>query len=161
MTTPLHPDVEVLSFLLGEWRGEGRGTYPTIDDFAYREEVVFGHVGKPFVSYTQRTWALDDGRPLHSESGYLRPQPNDRLELVLALPSGQVEMDEGARRGGHIELTSTLVARTPSAKEVKRDPADHRRQGRDLALRRRDGRRRATAPGPPRGGAAPRLRRDV
>jgi hypothetical protein len=118
MTTPLHPDVEVLSFLLGEWRGEGRGAYPTIEDFAYREEVTFGHVGKPFVSYVQRTWALDDGRPLHSETGYLRPQPDGRLELVLALPSGQVEMDEGRRRGGHLELTSTLVARTPSAKEV-------------------------------------------
>jgi hypothetical protein len=116
--TPLHPDVEVLSFLLGEWHGEGRGAYPTVDDFEYREEVVFGHAGKPFVSYTQRTWALDDGRPLHSEMGFLRPQPNDRLEFVLALPSGQVEMDEGTRRGGRLELTSTLVARTPSAKDV-------------------------------------------
>jgi THAP4-like, heme-binding beta-barrel domain len=118
MTPPLHPDTEALSFLLGQWSGEGRGSYPTIEDFAYREEVTFGHVGKPFLAYTQRTWAMDDGRPLHSETGYLRPQPNDRLELVLALPSGQVEMDEGTRRGGHIELTSTLVAGTPSAKEV-------------------------------------------
>jgi nitrobindin-like protein len=118
MTPPLHPDVEALAFLLGEWRGEGRGEYPTIQGFSYREEVTFGHVGKPFVSYTQRTWALDDGRPLHSESGYLRPQPGGRVELVLAQPSGLVEVDEGVVRGGRIELTSTLVARTPSAKEV-------------------------------------------
>lgn len=118
MTPPLHPDVEVLAFLLGEWRGEGRGEYPTIEDFGYREEVVFGHVGKPFVSYTQRTWALDDGRPLHTEAGYLRPQPEGRLELVVARPSGLAEVDDGVVRDGHVELTSTLVARTPTAKEV-------------------------------------------
>jgi hypothetical protein len=118
MTPPLHPDVEVLAFLLGEWRGEGRGEYPTIEDFGYREEVVFGHVGKPFVSYTQRTWALDDGRPLHTEAGYLRPQPGGHLELVIARPSGLVEVDEGFVRDRRVELTSTLIARTPTAKEV-------------------------------------------
>jgi THAP4-like, heme-binding beta-barrel domain len=117
-TPPLHPDVEALAFLLGEWRGEGRGAYPTIQDFRYRETVAFGHVGKPFVSYTQRTAALDDGRPLHSESGYLRPQSGGRVELVLAQPSGLVEVDEGVLHGGHLELVSTLVARTASAKEV-------------------------------------------
>ena len=118
MPPPLHPDVEVLAFLLGEWRGEGRGAYPTIDGFGYREEVVFGHVGKPFVSYTQRTWAVDDGRPLHTEAGYLRPQPDGRLELVVARPSGLVEVDEGVVRGAHVELTSTFIGRTPSAKDV-------------------------------------------
>lgn len=115
---PLHPDAEVLAFLLGEWRGEGRGTFPTIEDFAYLEHATFGHVGKPFVSYSQRTWARDDGRPLHTEAGYLRPQPGGRVELVLAQPSGLVEVDEGDVRGGHLELTSTHVARTRSAKEV-------------------------------------------
>jgi THAP4-like, heme-binding beta-barrel domain len=114
----LHPDVEVLAFLLGTWRGEGRGSYPTIESFEYGEEAAFGHVGKPFLSYTQRTWALGDSRPLHSESGYLRPQPEGRIELVLAQPSGLVEVDEGVVRGGHVDLTSTLVARTSSAKEV-------------------------------------------
>lgn len=118
MPPPLHPDVEVLAFLLGEWRGEGRGAYPTIEGFGYREEVVFGHVGKPFVSYTQRTWAVDDGRPLHTEAGYLRPQADGRLELVVARPSGLVEVDEGVVHGAHVELTSTLIGRTPSAKEV-------------------------------------------
>jgi THAP4-like, heme-binding beta-barrel domain len=114
---PLHPDVEVLSFLLGRWRGEGRGGYPTIDDFGYQDELEFAHVGKPFLSYTQRTW-LPDGLASHSEMGYLRPQPEGRLELVLAQPGGRVEVDEGMLRGTHFELTSTVMAHTRSAKEV-------------------------------------------
>jgi THAP4-like, heme-binding beta-barrel domain len=118
MTPPLHPEVEALAFLLGKWQGEGRGDYPTIEEFGYREEMTFGHVGKPFVSYTQRTWALDDGRPLHTEAGYLRPQPEGRVELVLARPSGLVEVDEGVVSDGRVELRSSLVARTPSAKDV-------------------------------------------
>jgi hypothetical protein len=116
-TPSLHPEVEVLAFLLGTWRGEGRGGYPTIDDFDYRDELAFAHVGKPFVSYTQRTW-LADGAPSHTEVGYLRPQPDGRLELVLAQPGGRVEVDEGTLRGTHFELTSTVMAHTRSAKEV-------------------------------------------
>lgn len=115
---PLHPDVEVLAFLLGEWRGEGRGAYPTIEEFGYRDEVTFGHLGKPFVSYTQRTWTLPDGLPSHTEVGYLRPQPGGRVELVVAQPGGRVEVDAGVVSGRHVELTSTLVHGTPSAKEV-------------------------------------------
>lgn len=117
MTPPLHPDVEVLAFLLGQWRGEGRGGYATIDDFDYRDEVSFDQIGKPFVSYTQRTW-LRDGVPSHTEVGYLRPQPAGRLELVVAQPGGRVEVDEGTLRGTHFELRSTLVAGTRTANEV-------------------------------------------
>jgi hypothetical protein len=117
MTPPLHRDVDVLAFLLGRWRGEGRGAYPTIDDFRYHDEVLFEHVGKPFISYWQRTW-LPDGAPSHTEVGYLLSQPGGRLELVVAQPGGRVEVDEGKLRGTHFELTSAVMAHTRSAKEV-------------------------------------------
>lgn len=117
----LHPAVAILAPLLGTWTGRGSGDYPTIEDFDYLEEVTFGHVGKPFLSYTQRT-RTEDGAPMHTETGYLRVPAAGRAELVLAQPSGITEIDEGtvAADGDAlvIELVSESVGRTSSAKEV-------------------------------------------
>jgi hypothetical protein len=118
----LHPDLEALAPLLGTWAGRGTGKYPTIQPFEYLEEVVFSHVGKPFLAYGQKTRAVSDGKPLHAETGFLRvPQPG-RIELVLAHPSGITEIEVGtyAVTGVVVELESetTAIGLTPSAKEV-------------------------------------------
>ena len=117
MTEP-HPDLAPLLFLLGTWRGEGVGGYPTIEAFRYGEEVTFRHNGKPFLAYTQRTWALDDDRPLHAETGYWRPQPDGGVEVVLAHPTGVAEIYYGTVTDTRIELATDVVARTVTAKEV-------------------------------------------
>ena len=118
MEPPLHPDVAALAGLLGTWSGRGRGEYPTIEPFAYDETVTFGHVGKPFVAYAQRTRHAHDGRPLHAETGYWRvPQPG-RVELVLAHPTGIVEVDEGTFDGVAVRLRASTVGRNGTAKVV-------------------------------------------
>jgi hypothetical protein len=112
----VHPEVEPLAWLLGTWRGEGDGWYPTIASFRYREEATWYHAGKPFLVYSQSTWATDDGRPLHGERGYLRAAAG-QMELVLAHSSGLVEVSLGAI-DDILVLTSTTLCGTPSAKEV-------------------------------------------
>lgn len=118
----LHPDVAVLAPLLGTWTGRGSGEYPTIEPFSYVEEVTFGHVGKPFLSYAQRTKSLDDGRPMHAETGYLRVPGPGRIEWVLAHPTGLTEVLEGTLSALddvlELELTATSIGRTASAKDV-------------------------------------------
>ncbi len=114
-----HPDIEGLAFLFGTWRGAGRGFYPTIEGFSYREEVVFSPLGpKPVVLYTQRTSHGETGEPLHSETGYLRPVGENGLELALAQPTGIVEIHDGRVENGRIELRSRLVGLTASAISV-------------------------------------------
>ncbi|MGD1173700.1 peroxynitrite isomerase [Mycobacterium seoulense] len=122
MPIDLHPDLAALAPLLGTWAGRGSGEYPTIQPFDYLEEMVFSHVGKPFLAYAQKTKAPADGKPLHAETGYLRvPQPG-HVELVLAHPSGITEIEVGTYSvtGAliEIELSTTEVGLTPTAKEV-------------------------------------------
>jgi THAP4-like, heme-binding beta-barrel domain len=122
MLPELHPDLEALAPLLGTWAGRGAGKYPTIQPFEYFEEVVFSHVGKPFLVYGQKTKAVADGRPLHAETGYLRVPGPGRLELVLAHPNGITEIDVGSYSVTgdviEIELATASIGLTPTAKEV-------------------------------------------
>ncbi len=114
----MHPDLSELDFLIGTWHGRGRGEYPTIEDFEYEEEAKFAPgPDKPFVVYTQRTWDIT-GKPLHSEVGYIRPAGAGRAELVIAQPTGIVEVHTGSITGTHLHFRSGRVEVTPTAKEV-------------------------------------------
>lgn len=118
----LHPDVARLAFLVGTWRGEGLGEYPTIETFRYGEELSFEHVGDAYLAYAQRSWLMDDGSPLHLERGFLRPGAGGALELTLAHPLGLTEVSEGTLEGTSFELATIAsgIGRTTTGMAVTR-----------------------------------------
>lgn len=114
----MHDDLKPLAFLVGTWRGTGKGSYPTADPFAYDEEIAFTHIGKPFLRYVQTTKHPEKGFPMHAEVGYWRAGPGDHVEVLLVHPTGIAEIQEGTVRGTTIDLATTSVTRTSTAKEV-------------------------------------------
>jgi hypothetical protein len=121
MPPALHEDVVAFAFLLGTWRGEGTGGYPTIEGFAYWEEIVFEHVGDPFLLYRQESWS-PSGEPVHFERGFLRPgEAAGSLELCLAHPIGVTEVAHGRLNGSSFELAADEadIGHTRSASDVR------------------------------------------
>jgi hypothetical protein len=117
----LSPALVPLAWLIGTWRGVGVGGYPTVPEFRFSQEVTFSEAaGKPFLHYLSRSWLLDDDgtevRPLAQETGYWRPGDDGALEVLLAHPTGFVEIWLGTVDGAKVELTTDVVARTESAK---------------------------------------------
>ena len=55
----LHSDLNPLAWLVGTWRGKGRGEYPNIEPFEFAQEVVFNHDGRNFLNYFSRSWIID------------------------------------------------------------------------------------------------------
>lgn len=129
-----------LSWLVGQWEGFGLGQYPTIEDFRFQQQVTISTDGRPFLTYRSRSFVIDDKgviiKPGASESGYLRPLPDNGVEMLLAHPTGFVEVwigkvvvtgIENARiTGARMELATDSVARTSTAKPYS---AGHRLYG--------------------------------
>lgn len=120
----LHEKLEHLSFLVGEWQGLGVMGYPGVEEARYEQEISFSHDGRPFLAYISKTWLIDDDggriKPSGTETGFWRPGTNPRdVEVMLAHPTGIVEVYVGEVVFHRIELTSEVVARTETAKDVK------------------------------------------
>lgn len=119
-----------LSWLIGTWVGVGLGQYPTIEDFRFGQELRFWTDGGPFLHYTSYTWILDEQgnriKPGGSESGFWRPQPDNKLELLLAINSGYTELllgqnivtqiDGASITSARCELKTDVIVATESAK---------------------------------------------
>ena len=127
MNLPEPPEaVQPFAWLIGTWRGEGVGGYPTLEqDFAYGEEITFACPGKPLLTFNSRSWSLDDDRPLALSTGFWRPTSPTEVEVVLTVASGLVEILYGnlvdGPSGVHVELHSDLIGHTATAKKVSHD----------------------------------------
>jgi hypothetical protein len=123
----LHPDAAPIAWLLGTWRGNGHGDYPTIEPFEFEQELIFAHDGRPFFHYLARAWVIDAEtkerlRPGPIETGFVRSAMTGpgtaRLELVLAHSTGLSEIWYGEAADGKIEIATAGVGFTETAKEV-------------------------------------------
>lgn len=119
------PEVHPFAALAGAWRGRGEGEYPTIERFAYDEELVIEAVpGRPVAHWRSRTRDAKTGEARHAESGFLRSTP-EGVELVLAHSFGILEAATGTLEATTpgvtvLELASDAMHATPSAKQVDR-----------------------------------------
>lgn len=129
-----------LSWLIGDWGGIGEGNYPTVKPFRYEQNAQFACDGRDFLEYRAISWIVDEQnnrlRPSDTETGYLRPRPDNGVEMLLAHPTGFVElwlgrvevtaMVDGRITGARMELTTDAVVRSDSAMDVS---AGHRLYG--------------------------------
>lgn len=122
----LHPGLATVAGLIGSWRGEGAGEYPTINSFNYTEEVTITDLGKPFLHYVQRTLSVT-GTPMHTETGYFRVIDGTTVEFVLAQPTGQTELAEGTLTAAADGFTCSLASRVVNSASAKQVDATERR----------------------------------
>ena len=129
LPAPLVP----LAWMIGRWEGVGVVGYPTVPEVRFGQEVDVWHDGRPFLHYRSQAHLLDDDgtvvRPLASETGYWRvvvpedPEAAAReaagvdVEVLLAHPTGVVEIYTGRALAGRVDLSTDVVARTTTAKE--------------------------------------------
>ncbi|XP_022886422.1 UPF0678 fatty acid-binding protein-like protein At1g79260 isoform X1 [Olea europaea var. sylvestris] len=119
----VHQAVQPLAFLLGTWRGQGEGRFPTISPFAYSEELNFSHSpNKPVIAYSSKTWKLNTNQPMHAESGYWRPQIDGTIEVVIAQSTGLAEVQKGTFDAEQriVKLKSALVGNASKVKQITR-----------------------------------------
>ena len=67
------------------------------------------------------------------ETGFWRPQPENKVEVLLAHPTGFAEIYLGEVDGTKIEMATDVVARTASAKDVRAGRRLYGLVGADLA----------------------------
>jgi hypothetical protein len=118
--------------LLGVWRGTGNGKFPTIESFAYTEELKFeSNSCEPLIHFEQKTWdqssTESNGSPLHWESGFIRPVEDGSIEISNAQNGGRVEvlkgcidMDEYLKGALRLSLESILFGNDPRLVQTRR-----------------------------------------
>ena len=109
---------QVLDLLEGTWRGEGRGQFPTVTSFDYRETLVFTRRDEKTLAYEQRNQKYYDGGTeylqSHWESGFISILENDELQLVNIQIGGRSEILVGTVESLDVMIRIHFVSKTLS-----------------------------------------------
>jgi nitrobindin-like protein len=111
---------QVFDLLEGTWTGEGRGQFPGVISFDYRETLTFTRRDQKILSYEQRTQKRYDGQTewleSHWENGFIRILENGEFELTSA-QIGRTEV-----LVGNIESTNGIFRIHFASKTITNDP---------------------------------------
>lgn len=111
-----------LSWLVGHWRGEGFGEDPDLGTFKFMQEVSLIPEPGPVLSYHSQTRLVEETGEhtlvIGSEQGYWRPLPDNGVEVMLALPGGQIELWVGSITVSSIENARITGARAELEADV-------------------------------------------
>ena len=111
---------QLFDLLQGTRAGEGRGKFPTVTSFDYRETLTFTRRDEKTLAYEQRTQKRYDGQSdwleSHWENGFIRILENGELELTYA-QIGRTEVLLGS-----IESVGTLFRIQFVSKTITNDP---------------------------------------
>jgi hypothetical protein len=118
--------MELLDLLTGKWLGEGRGEYPTITSFQYRESLIFTKAGDGlhYDQITHREASPGEYVPSHRESGFLRFLDDGLIEIANVQVGGRVEILNGTigkeAAGIVLRLESVYLANDPRMEKSTR-----------------------------------------
>src|SRR5688500_12664047 len=114
-TTP-----QLFTLLEGTWIGEGRGQFPTVNSFDYRETLTFTRRDEKTLAYEQRAQKRYDGQnewlESHWENGFIRILESGKLELTSA-QIGRTEVLTGS-----VESIDDLLRIHFVSKTITNDP---------------------------------------
>ena len=121
MSTKLTTGIQVLDCLAGTWTGEGRGYFPGVTSFNFRETLTFTRRDEKLLAYEQRTQKLYDGQTeylqSHWESGFISVLENGDLQLVNIQIGGRNEVLIGT-----VESEDSLFRIHFMSKTLNNDP---------------------------------------
>jgi len=111
---------QIFDLLEGTWKGNGRGQFPGVTSFDYRETLTFTRRDEKTMAYQQRAQKLYDGQTewleSHWESGFIRILQNGELELTSA-QIGRTEVLIGT-----IEVVGDIIRIHFVSKSITNDP---------------------------------------
>ena len=120
----------MLAQLVGTWHGAGTGSFPTMAEFVYEEEIRFEDLGGD-VAYFQRAWDPATGMALHAEAGIWRTTDEGTVVATIA-QARRTEVSEGTVRDGLIELASSSTGAATGVMPVTTSRRSYRLRGDEL-----------------------------
>ena len=110
----------IIALLIGTWAGEGRGGFPTVKSFDYRETLTFTHRDEKSLAYEQHTRKRYEGQTewliSHWENGFIRILESGELEMTNA-QIGRTEVLIGS-----IEPLDKIIRIRFVSKTITNDP---------------------------------------